>query len=89
MPPRALMARASGRGEELGNDDRRRVDTAHLADEVGVGPLARARGTAEQDQFLGEAQSGAAELLLQIAPDGTEDELRILDLQIGGGGLGG
>ena len=70
------------RVEKLGDDDRRRVDAAHLADEIRIGSLARARGASEQDQLLGKAQSAAAELLLHLAPDGTEDELRILDLQI-------
>ena len=50
--------------KELGNHDGRRLDAAHLADEVRVGAFARARRPPEQDQLLGETHPAAAELPL-------------------------
>ena len=75
--------------EELGNDDGRGVDAAHLADEIRVGSFARPRSASEQDQLFGKAQLAASEFLLHFPPDGTEDELRIFDFQVDGCGLGG
>ena len=61
-----------------------RLDAAHLADEVRVGAFARARRAPEQDQLLGKTHPAAAELPLQLPPDGAKDELRILDFQLRG-----
>ncbi len=50
--------------KELRNHDGRRLDAAHLADEIRVGAFARARRPPEQDQLLGETNPPAAELPL-------------------------
>jgi hypothetical protein len=70
--------------KELGNHDRRRLDAAHLANEIRVRAFACARRPSEQDQLLGESHSGAAELSLQLPPDRAKDELRVLDFQFRG-----
>ena len=70
--------------KELGNHDGRRADAAHLADEVRIGAFACARSPPEQDQLPGKTHPAPADFPLELPPDGTKDDLRILDLQVGG-----
>jgi hypothetical protein len=81
-----------GTGEKVADDDRLRVVIAILQDELGVRPLARAGRSVQPEDLPGEGQFGTAELTLQSGPDGVEDDLAVLDLQVahsvaGGSGL--
>ena len=71
-----------GAVEQLADHDRFRVDVAQGPDEVGVGPLARARSAAQQDQFLGKAEILPAIVGLQLLPCAVENELCVFDFEI-------
>ena len=82
------MATASGLSSRAADDDRRGGDVPRPGDERGVRPLAGPGGPAEPDELAGEPEVVAAVLLLQVVPDGREDEVGVLDLQarVGSGG---
>ncbi len=79
---RVLDALGLGRVEQGADHDGFAGEPARLEDERGVRALARAGRAAEQDDFLGEAQLIAPVVLFQVTPDGVEDHLRVLDLEI-------
>jgi hypothetical protein len=72
--------------EEGADDDGVSGDAAEFADEVGVGAFAGAGGTAEEDEFFGEAEVFATVVGFEFFPDVVEDELGIFDFQVGRGG---
>jgi len=79
-----------GTGEKAADDDRRRRNVASSGNEGGVGPFPSARRPAEPDKLARKPQRVTPELLFEVFPDRREDQVRILDLQVGtGGAVGG
>lgn len=92
---------AAGLGgiEQGADDDGFAGEAAGFEDEFGVGAFAGTGGTAEEDDFFGEAEIFAAECFFQVGPDRGEDEGGVLDFEVlvlggdefglgGGGGRG-
>ena len=71
-----------GRIEQSADDDGLAGETAGAIDEGGVGAFAGAGSAAEEDDLLGEAELVAAVVALKFAPNGVEDNLGVLNLEV-------
>ena len=74
--------------QKVADDDRLGRVAAVGLDESGLCALSRAGSAVEPDDFIWETQPLDADLLLQLVPSSSENEVRILHLQIDGGFLG-
>ena len=71
--------------QKVADDDRLGRVAAVGLDESGLCALSRAGSAVEPDDFIWETQPLDADLLLQLVPSSSENEVRILHLQIDGG----
>ena len=71
-----------GRIEERADDDRWARQTAGPGNERGVGAFAGARSTTEENDLFGKPQVFPPKFFLQALPNGTKDQLSVLDFEV-------
>ena len=78
-----------GTAEEGADDDGFTREASSSQDELGMGPFSRPRRATEENELFGEMEVFAAEFRFQLLPDAVENQLSILDFQVGiGNGSG-